>query len=54
MEEKWFYPFTEEQKKKYKELVPVELWDNIFTQRMFYIDPETFEKLAKKKVKEVI
>jgi len=51
---KWYYEFTEEEKKKFKELTPKKYWENIFFQRMFKLEPKIFEKIAKKRLKEVI
>jgi hypothetical protein len=54
---RYYFPFTEEQKKEFEKLVPEELQENSFLQRMFYADPEFFKllhKRAEEKVREVI
>jgi len=56
MEVRWIFPFTEEEKKKFKELVPENMWNNPFLQRMYWVNPSLFEKLARarEKLKEAV
>jgi len=56
MEVRWIFHFTEEEKKKFKELVPPKMWNNPFLQRMFWTNPKWFEILvrAKKRLKKEV
>jgi DNA topoisomerase IB len=53
----YYFPFTEEQKKEFESIVPKNLQENPFIQRMYYVDPELFKKLWEKseeKMKEAL
>lgn len=45
----WHFPFTTEEKQEYLKLVPVGLWADSYTQRLYYTDPKTFSSLVKSK-----
>jgi len=47
---RWIFEFSEVEKERFKKLVPEDMYDNPFLQRMYFADPEMFEKLAKKKL----
>ena len=53
----YYFPLTEEQKKEFESIVPKNLQENPFIQRMYYVDPEMFKKLQEKseqKIKEAL
>jgi hypothetical protein len=44
----YYFPFTEEQKREFEKIVPKHLQENVFIQRIFYVDPEAFKSLVEK------
>lgn len=51
---RWAYDFTDKQKAQFKQMVPRESWNNIFIQRMYYIDKKGFKRLARSKLDRVV
>jgi hypothetical protein len=53
----YYFPLTEEQKKEFESIVPKNLQENPFLQRLYYVNPELFKKLHEKseqKIKEAL
>jgi DNA topoisomerase IB len=53
----YYFPLTEEQKKEFESIVPKNLQESPFVQRMYYVDPEMFKRLWEKseqKMKEAL